>query len=73
MTDFIVYISAQQQTQAVVNDAETRNLSRQDRQRLVAWPGIRTVRQHVSSALYRLAEAIQPNGEPAGALVNAPG
>jgi hypothetical protein len=72
MTDFIIYISVQQRMQTVMNDTEAIRAARQRDVPLVGWSSCRAVRQRVSVALYRLAEAIQPTGEPPRPMMNAP-
>jgi hypothetical protein len=72
MTDFIAYISAQQRMQANMNDTEATDIPRPGGRRLVAWSSIHGMRRRTSIALYRLAAAIQPIGDPASAMVNAP-
>jgi hypothetical protein len=72
MTDFIVYMSAQQRMQAVMNDTEPTDQRRTGRTHRATWSSVHPIRQYISAALYRLAEAVQPVGEPASIAVNAP-
>jgi hypothetical protein len=71
MTDFIVYISAQQRMQAVIHDTEATDTPRRGPRRVVAPSRIHAVRRCISIALYRMAAAIQPICEPTGAMANA--
>lgn len=72
MTDFIVYISAQQRMQANLDDIDPSPPRRSARVPRVEWSDANAVRQRISIALFRLAEAIQPVGEQASALGSAP-
>lgn len=72
MTDFIVYISAQQRMQIIMHDSEPTDRRRRDRRHVATWSSLHAIRRHISVALYRLAEAVQPVGEPATIIASAP-
>lgn len=67
MTDFIVYISAQQRMQAVFKEPEAEEARRPRHGANLRRARVDAARQKVSVALYRLADAIRPLGEATGA------
>lgn len=72
MTDFIVYISAQQRMQAAAHHTEAANTPRSGPGQAVRQSRISAVRQRISVVLYQLAQAIQPMCEPTSGVANAP-
>jgi hypothetical protein len=71
MTDFIVYISAQQRMHAIMEESDAEDAKRPRRTSRLSRAGLDAARQQISLALHRLADAIQPLGEAAGAPLSA--
>lgn len=71
MTDFIVYISAQQRMQGSVQEGSAEETRRPVSGRRIGRLNLDAVRQRLSTALYQLANAVHPIDKPADSPLSA--
>lgn len=71
MTDFIVYISAQQRMQAISKDAPSTDVAAPGCTPRVGRTSVDAARRQISLMLHHLADAIHPVGDHTGAPLAA--